>query len=119
LEAERFTAKAGQVPHAHAGKRRVVVAGLGRRAETTLEVLGRGAAAALRRARDLGARTVAAEVLGDRLPARERAQALVEGALLGPDSFDRYKKENHERAVEDLRGGETDGRDRGETRGAA
>src|SRR5207247_596824 len=75
----------------------------GPRAETTLEVLRRGAAAALRRARDLGARTVAAEVLGDRLPAPQRAQALVEGALLGTYTFDRYKKEKPERAVEELR----------------
>ncbi len=110
LEAERFQAKAGQVTHVHAGKRRVVVAGLGRRAETTLEVLRRAGAAALRRARDLGARTVAAEVLGDRLPARQRAQALVEGALLGTYTFDRYKKDKAERAVEELRVAEADGR---------
>src|SRR3989442_7988418 len=103
LEAESFKAKAGQVMHVHTGKSRVVVAGLGPRAEMTLEVLRRGAAAALRRARDLGARTVAAEVLGDRLPAPQRAQALVEGALLGTYTFDRYKKEKPERAVEELR----------------
>jgi len=110
LDAERFKAKAGQVTHVHAGKRRVVVAGLGRRAETTLEVLRRGAAGALRRARDLGARTVAAGLLGDRLPVRERAQALVEGALLGTYTFDRYKKDKSERVVEELRVVETDGR---------
>jgi leucyl aminopeptidase len=110
LEAERFQAKAGQVTHVHAGKRRVVVVGLGRRAETTLEVLRRAGAAALRRARDLGARIVAAEVLGDRLPARQRAQALVEGALLGTYTFDRYKKDKAERAVEELRVAEADGR---------
>ena len=110
LDAERFKAKAGQVTHVHAGKRRVVVAGLGRRAETTLEVVRRGAAGALRRARDLGARTVAAEVLGDRLPARERAQALVEGALLGTYTFDRFKREKSERVVEELRVVEADGR---------
>ena len=110
LEAERFKAKAGQVTHVHAGKRRVVVAGLGRRAETTLEVLRRAAAGALRRARDLGARTVAAEVLGDRLPARDRAQALVEGALLGTYTFDRFKKEKPERVVDELRVVEADGR---------
>src|SRR5438093_1107434 len=102
LEAESFKAKAGQVMHVHTGKSRVVVAGLGPRAEMTLEVLRRGAAAALRRARDLGARTVAAEVLGDRLPAPQRAQALVEGALLGTYTFDRYKKEQPERAAEQL-----------------
>src|SRR2546430_12554497 len=103
LEAESFKAKAGQVMHVHTGKSRVVVAGLGPRAEMAVEVLRRGAGAALRRARGLGARTVAGEVLGDRLPAPQRAQALVEGALLGTYTFDRYKKEKPERAVEELR----------------
>ena len=99
LEAEQFKAKAGQVTHLHANGRRIVVAGLGPRAETTAEVLRRAAAAGARRARDLGARALAAEVLGDRLPARQRAQALVEGALLGTYGFERYRREKAERAV--------------------
>jgi leucyl aminopeptidase len=66
------------------------------------EVLRRAAAAAVRRARDLGARTVAAELLGDRLTARQRAQAVVEGAILGTYHFDRYKREKAERIVSEL-----------------
>jgi len=128
LEAERFKAKGGQVTHLHANGRRLVVAGLGARAETTAEVLRRAAAAALRRARDLGARSVAAEVLGDRLPARERAQALAEGAVLGTYGFEQYKHEKADRAVTDLTVTEPDARrarevadgvQRGETFGRA
>jgi leucyl aminopeptidase len=110
LDLETFTGKAGQVTHAHTDSRRIVVAGLGARAETTSEVLRRASAAAVRRARDLGARTVAAEVLGDRMTARQRAQAVVEGAILGTYHFDRYKKEKPDRAVSELRIAEPDAR---------
>src|SRR5258705_8754637 len=110
LDAEKFAAKAGQVTHAHADGRRIVVAGLGPRAETTPEVLRRAAAGAVRRARDLGARTVAAEVLGDRLSARQRAQAVVEGAILGTYQFDRYKREKADKTVGELRLVEPDAR---------
>ena len=64
----------------------------------------------MRRARDLGARTVAAELLGDRLTARQRAQAVVEGAILGTYYFDRYKREKAERVVSELRLVEPDAR---------
>ena len=110
LDAEKFSAKAGQVTHAHADGRRIVVAGLGPRTETTSEVLRRAAAAGVRRARDLGARTVAAEVLGDRLTARQRAQAVVEGAILGTYQFDRYKREKADKTVDELRLVEPDAR---------
>src|SRR5229473_2060747 len=87
LAAEKFQAKAGAVTHIHVGNgfraSRIVVAGLGPRKEIGAEAVRRAAAAALRRARDLGARTVALEVLGDRLSPRERAHAAVEGAILG------------------------------------
>src|SRR5499427_2636860 len=119
LDAEKFSAKAGQVTHAHADGRRIVVAGLGPRAETTSEVLRRAAAAAVRRARDLGARTVAAEVLGDRMTARQRAQAVVEGAILGTYYFDRYKKEKPERTVSELSIVEPDARRAREARDGA
>src|ERR1044071_168954 len=59
-------------------------------------------AAALRRARDLGARRVAIDVLGDRLSPRQRAHATVEGAILGTYTFDRYKREKNDKAVADL-----------------
>jgi leucyl aminopeptidase len=116
LEAEKFGAKVGQVTHLHgngrAPARRVVVVGLGKRAETTPETLRRAAAAGLRRARDLGARAVAIEVLGDRLPVRQRAQAVVEGAVLGTYTFDRYKREKSDRQVDSLQLCEPDGRHR-------
>src|SRR5207245_9409704 len=91
--------KAGHVTHAHADGRRIVVAGLGPRSETTSEVLRRAAAAGVRRARDLGARTVATEVLGDRLTARQRAQAVGGGAIPGPYYLDRYQREKADKTV--------------------
>ena len=118
LDAEKFQGKVGHVTHLHAGDtfpfRRVVVVGLGKRAETSAETVRRAASAGLRRARDLGARTVAVEVLGDRLPARQRAQSVVEGAILGTYTFDRYKREKVEKIVETLRVAEPDGRHRRE-----
>jgi leucyl aminopeptidase len=114
LEAERFAARPGQVTHVHTAGRlpaaRVVVAGLGPRGESTLETIRRAAAVAVRRARDLGARTVAVEVLGERQPLRRRAQAVVEGAMLGAYVFDRYKKEKAEKQVEELQLLAPDGR---------
>ena len=116
LQAEKFQGKVGGVTHLHTnGKlpsRRVVVVGLGRRGDTNAEILRRAAAAGLRRARDLGARSVAIEVLGDRLPARQRAQAIVEGGILGTYTFDRYKREKSDKQVETLQVAEPDGRQR-------
>jgi leucyl aminopeptidase len=106
LESEKFSGKAGQVTHVHTpglASPRLVVAGLGPRPGLTLDVVRRGAAAAVRRARDLGARTVAVEVPAGRFPERERAQALAEGAILGTYTFDRYKREKADKAVEELR----------------
>jgi len=118
LEAEKFGGKIGQVTHVHTNNklpsRRVVVVGLGKRADTTAESLRRAAAAGVRRARDLGARHVAIEVLGDRLPARQRAQSVVEGAILGTYTFERYKREKSDKHVESLRLAEPDGRHRRE-----
>jgi leucyl aminopeptidase len=118
LDAERFQGKVGHVTHLHVNgglpSRRVVVVGLGKRAETSAEAVRRAASAGLRRARDLGARTVAIEVLGDRLPARQRAQSVVEGAILGTYAFDRYKREKVDKVVESLRVVESDGRRRRE-----
>jgi leucyl aminopeptidase len=114
--AERFQGKPGQVTYVHTGgrlpARRVIVVGLGKRAELTLETVRRAASAGLRRARDLGARVVAIETLGERLPARARAHAVTEGAVLGAYTFDRYKREKPEKRVEELRLVEVDGRRR-------
>ena len=118
LEAERFAGKPAHVTHVHtAGRipaRRVVVVGLGTRVELTLETIRRAASAGLRRARDLGAKSVAIEVLGDRLPARSRAHAATEGAILGAYTFDRYKREKADKRVEALTVVEPDGRRRRE-----
>ena len=114
IAAERFQGKAGTVTHLHLadglGASRVVLAGLGSRRDGGAELMRRAAAAGLRRARDLGARTVALEVLGERLPPRERAHAVVEGAILGTYVFDRYKREKNEKVVETLRVVAADGR---------
>ena len=123
LDAEKFQGKVGQVTHIHTNgtlpSRRVVVVGLGRRRDTTAESVRRAASAGVRRARDLGAKNVAIEVLGDRLPARQRAQSVVEGAILGTYTFDRYKREKTDKHVETLRLSEPDGRYRREaTEGA-
>ncbi len=118
LEAEKFQGKVSHVTHLHVNgtrpARRIVVVGLGRRAETSAETVRRAASAGLRRARDLGARSVAIEVLGDRVPARQRAQSVVEGAILGTYAFDRYKREKVDKVVETLRVVEPDGRQRRE-----
>jgi leucyl aminopeptidase len=107
LGAERFQGKPGAVTHVHladgVGASRVVVTGLGSRKDSGAEMVRRAAALGLRRARDLGARTVALDLLGDRLSVRERAHAAVEGAILGTYVFDRYKREKSDKAVETLR----------------
>jgi leucyl aminopeptidase len=106
LEAENFQGKAGSVTHIHTigllPAARVVVAGLGNGKDATPEIVRRAAAAALRRARDLGAKAVAIDLLGDRLPARQRAHAVVEGAILGTYHFDRHKRDKNGKAVTGL-----------------
>jgi leucyl aminopeptidase len=107
LDAEKFQSKPGQLTHVHTAGRapaaRLIVVGLGPRRELTAEIVRRSASAALRRARDLGARAVAAQLFGDRVPVRQRAHALVEGAILGTYTFDRYKREKTDKQVDELR----------------
>jgi leucyl aminopeptidase len=106
LKSERFEGKAGQMSHVHTTGRitagRVLVVGLGPRKSGDAEPVRRGAAAAIRRARDLGASTVAVFIAGDGLPARQRAQAIVEGASLGTYRFDRYLKEKSDKIIQSL-----------------
>jgi leucyl aminopeptidase len=110
LRDQRFEGRVAEVADVHTGGRlaakRIIVVGLGPRGECTAEVLRRAAATAARRARDLGAATVAIPVLGTRAPSLgivARAQATGEGALLGLYRFDRYKeKRSGDRAVDGL-----------------
>jgi len=121
LGEERFEGRLGETTYLHAGGRlraaRVLVVGLGPRAECRAETVRRAASAALRRARDLGARTVVMPLLGTRLDARSRAQAIGEGALLGLYAFDRYKaKKNGDRTVGTLTLVARDGREQAAAR---
>jgi leucyl aminopeptidase len=122
LGSERFEGKPEQLSHFYTAGRlpakAILVVGLGRRRDLDAERVRRAAATALRRARDLGARIVSIGLIGDRLPARARAQAIAEGALLGTYSFDRYKKERGSKAVEELRVMEPDRRSRAVVRDA-
>ncbi|HXJ77327.1 MAG TPA: leucyl aminopeptidase [Candidatus Methylomirabilis sp.] len=114
LKSEQFEGKAGQICHFHTAGRigagRVLVVGLGPRKPGDAEPVRRGAAAAIRRARELGASTAAVFIAGDGLPARARAQAIVEGANLGTYRFDRYLKEKSDKVIQSLAVVETDRR---------
>jgi leucyl aminopeptidase len=110
LADQRFEGRVGETADVHTGGRlgvkRVLVVGLGAPRECTADVLRRAAAAAARRARDLGATTLALAGLGSRasrLAPAVRAQAGAEGVLLGLYSFDRYKaRKNGERGIASL-----------------
>jgi leucyl aminopeptidase len=110
LADQRFEGRVGETADLHAGGRlgatRVIVVGLGPAAEWTAEVLRRAAGAGARRARDLGATSLVLPLPGARgqgLGPALRAQAAVEGALLGLYTFDRYKaKKEDARAVSAL-----------------
>jgi leucyl aminopeptidase len=110
LRDQRFDARVAEVADLHTGGRlpvkRVLVVGLGPRRECTAETLRRAAAGVTRRARDLAAASLALPILGGRARGLEmtaRAQATVEGALLGLYRFDRYKeKRNGDRVLTGL-----------------
>jgi leucyl aminopeptidase len=97
LAAEKFEGKPGQISYLFTNGKlpagRVMVVGLGGRASAEAETVRRAAAGAARRARDLGASTVAMYLPVAGVAARERAQATVEGTLLGTYRFDKYLKE--------------------------
>jgi leucyl aminopeptidase len=110
LKTEKFEGKPGQISYFHTAgavpAERVLVVGLGplRRGARgrDAEPIRRATAAAVRRARDLGAETIAVFMPAAALPARERAQAIVEGALLGAYRFDKYLKEKNGKMVRAL-----------------
>ena len=106
LAAEKFEGKPGQVSHFFTNGKlpaaRVMVVGLGSRASADAETVRRAASATARRARDLGAGTVAMYLPAAGLAARERAQATVEGARLGTYRFDKYLKEKNGKVLASL-----------------
>jgi leucyl aminopeptidase len=111
LASEKFEGKPGQLSYVHTGGKipaeRVLVVGLGphRRSDRTradAEPMRRAVSAAVRRARDLGAASVAVFVPPDGLSPRERAQAIVEGGLLGTYRFEKYLKEKNGKTVRAL-----------------
>ena len=89
VEGGDLTGKAGEAvvfyPHGAIPARRVIVVGLGKRDEFSVEVVRRAAASAAGRARDLGVKVLASIVQGAGaagLPPEVAAQAVVEGTLL-------------------------------------
>jgi leucyl aminopeptidase len=109
-KSEKFEGKPGQISYFHTAgaipAERVLVVGLGplRRGARArdAEPMRRATAAAVRRARDLGAATIAVFMPAPALSARARAQAVVEGALLGTYRFDKYLKEKNGKVVRTL-----------------
>ncbi|OGK90860.1 MAG: leucyl aminopeptidase [Candidatus Rokubacteria bacterium GWF2_70_14] len=103
LAAETFDGKAGQSSHVYTNGRlaapRVLVVGLGPKKEASAEAVRRAAAHGARRARDLGAVSAAMFLPGEGVPARQRAQAAAEGAILGAYRFDKYLKEKDGKAL--------------------
>jgi leucyl aminopeptidase len=106
LGTEKFEGKAGQVAHFYTGGRipagRVMVVGLGPKKSGDAESVRRAASTGARRARDLGAQSVAVFMPPNGLPARARAQAIVEGGVLGTYRFDKYLKEKSNKVLESL-----------------
>ena len=120
LAAEKFEGKPGQLSHLYTEGRlraaRVLVVGLGPRRSGDAEAVRRGTASAIRRARDLGAASAAVVMPADGLPARARAQAIAEGAVLATYRFDRYLKEKNGKVVESVAAVEPDRRNQAAAR---
>src|SRR5262245_56278002 len=106
LGTEKFEGKVGQIAQVYSGGRipapRIMVVGLGPKKSGDAEVLRRATAAASRRARELGASSIAVFMPPNGLPARARAQAIVEGGVLGTYRFDKYLKEKSNKVLESL-----------------
>jgi len=105
MTAEKFEGKPGQVAHVHTDGRlpatRVLVAGLGSE-KGDAEAVRRAASAASRRARDLGAKSAAGYLAAEGVSPRVRAQATVEGSMLGTYRFDKYLKEKSPKSLDAL-----------------
>jgi leucyl aminopeptidase len=103
LKSGEFTGRLGQISILHVAPgdrlraKRVVLVGLGKRKDGSLEKIRQAMGAAAKAVRNLGVKSFSTplhEVKNDALEAREAAQAMVEGALLGLYQFNAYRTEN-------------------------
>jgi leucyl aminopeptidase len=103
VEEERFTGKARTTlsfhTHDRIPPRRVLLVGLGPSSRITTDHLRQAAAIGVNTARGRHLRHIALPLL-DRFPAKEEAQALVEGTILGSYRFRKYKRSDEEGMVE-------------------
>lgn len=109
IQQEKFEAKPGQTLLVHTQGRipahSVIVAGLGKASGFSLEQVRRASAAAMRKARECRAASVASIVHGagiGGLPMAAAAQATVEGALIASYEFTRYKSAPESFQTEDF-----------------
>jgi leucyl aminopeptidase len=106
MAAEKFEGKPGQSCHVHANGRltapRVLVVGMGPARGASAETVRRAAASAARRARDLGAASASMYLPAQGVAPKARAQAAVEGAVLGTYRFEKYLKEKNPRALQSV-----------------
>jgi leucyl aminopeptidase len=101
-----FKPKPGAVhlvyPEGRIAAERLVLAGLGKRNELTLNRLRQAAGKAVSHLRAAGATDVAISVDGPGLDAEETAQALTEGSVLGLYRFLKYKTHDQDNAKKDV-----------------
>ncbi|HSD77049.1 MAG TPA: M17 family peptidase N-terminal domain-containing protein, partial [Solirubrobacteraceae bacterium] len=90
VAAAEAKASPGHVALTHAGGRRWLVVGVGRRAELDAQGARAAAAAAVGRARELGTRTLCWEAPRD--AGDDVVAGLVEGTILAAYRFDRYRR---------------------------
>lgn len=109
LEAEEFKGKVGTATAIHTqGKipaERIIVAGLGKKGALTLSSLRLAGAAGLNKSRGLGVKKVVVALLGEAVRGagpREKAQAIVEGGLLGTYRFLKYKGEKDKKDIQEV-----------------
>ena len=92
-------------PEGRIAAERLVLAGLGKRSDFTLNRLRQAAGKAAPYLRDVGATDVTISSEGINLEAKETAQALTEGSMLGLYRFLRYKtggEDDHNREIKTL-----------------
>ena len=102
LKSGEFSGRLCQISilHVAPGERlrakRVVLAGLGKRAQASLENLRRVLGTAAKAIRELGAKSFSSPIHGTQAPSslQDAAQAMVEGALLGLYQFNAYRTEH-------------------------